>query len=416
MTYTYVAVNDKNKKYKNEMAAETKEEVRRLLKERGLTALIIEEKKDAVTENSQKSIWQRDLNVKDIHEVKIPKKKILAMSQQMSIMMKAGLNLSKAMEILIETEKHKQLKEILELVNKDLYNGVTLSVAMSKFVAFPPLLVNIVQAGEANGRLDTSFEQVALILEKELNLTGKVKSALIYPCVLIVATIAVVIIISTVVVPQFKAVFESFDQELPAVSQFVFTASDLFLAYWYIFVAVLAIVVISIRFAFMKNDNLAMWWAEKKMFLPVIGDVIRITYMARFCRMLSTMTDAGVSILRALELSRDVVSNIYLKDCLNQVIEDVKIGTPINVSMSRYPIFDSLIVSLLKAAEESGQLSEALKRISDTYEERANESTKRLTELMTPIIIIIMAVVVGGIVISVVVPMFQIYDMVLAET
>ena len=413
MTYTYVAVNDKNKKYKNEMQANTKQEVRVLLKERGLTALIIEEKKDVGDENSKKSIWQRDLNVKDIHEVKIPKKIILGMSQQMSIMMKAGLNLSKAMEILIENEKNKQLKEMLILVNKDLYNGVTLSVALSKFVAFPALLVNIVQAGEADGRLDNSFEQVSLILEKEISLTGKVKSALIYPCILIFATIVVIVIVSTVVVPQFKSVFANFGKELPAVSQFVFKSSDLFMAYWYIFVVVLAVLILGIRIIFTKNPNLVMWWAEKKLYLPAIGDVIRITYMARFCRMLSTMTDAGVSILRALELSRDIVNNIFIKDCLNQVIEDVKIGTPINVSMSRYKIFDSLLISLLKSAEESGQLSDALKKISDTYEERANEATKRLTEIMTPVIIMIMALVVGTIVIAIVVPMFQIYDMVL---
>lgn len=415
MTYTYVAVNEKNKKYKSEITAENKAEVRQLLKDRGLTALIINEKMTAVEANNDKKFWEKDLNVKDIHDQKIEKKKLLTVTHQMALMMRSGISLSMAMEVMIDTEKDKKLREILNLIKKDLYNGVSLSAAMGKFKAFPLIVVNIVQAGEANGRLDLSFEQSTIILEKEIKLTGKIKSAMIYPIILLVLTIGLIILLSVLIIPQFEGLFSNFGADLPGITKFTMAMSDVIMNYWYIIIGVIVLIVLTIKYLLTK-DNIAMLWAEKQLSIPIVGTVIKITAVARFCRMMSTLTDAGVSILRSLELSRDVIDNLYIKDCLNQVIEDVKIGTPINVAMARYKIFDSLLISLLRAAEESGQLSDALRKTSDLYEEQADESTKRLMEFMTPATIAIMAVVVGTVVISVVVPMFGVYDVILVGT
>ncbi len=412
MKYTYIAVNEKNKKYKSEITANSREEAKRLLQMRGLTALKIDEFVDTAESNKSKNLWERDLNFKDIHDVVIPKKKVLTILHQMSIMMKAGISLSLAMEVMLDTEKDKDMRKILEEMNKDLYNGISLSASMGKFKAFPDLIVNIVQAGELNGRLDLSFQQSSLITEKEVALNAKLKSAMIYPLILITLTIALIIILSVVVIPQFEGVFNTFGAELPAITQMTVSVSDFLINYWYIVIAVAGIIAISWKLAMKYSDSAAMWWAKNQLKIPIVGNVLSVTYVARFCRMLATLTDAGVSIVDSLSIARDVIGNLYMTDCMQQIIEDVKIGTPINVAMSRWPIFDPLLVSMIRIGEESGQLTDSLNKMSELYEDQANEATKRMTDAMTPAMTIVLAVVVGTVVVSIMIPMFGMYDVI----
>lgn len=331
---------------------------------------------------------------------------------QMGLMMKAGISLSLAMEVLIDTEKDKNVRSILAEINKELYNGVPLSGSMAKFRAFPAIVINIVQAGEANGRLDMSFEQCALILEKEISLSGKIKSAMGYPIFLLGLTVVLILVLSILVIPTFANLFASFDSELPGITQFIMGVSDVIIHYWYIIIAAVLALVFGFKALKKYNESFAMRWSQVQLKIPLVGTVMRLSHISRFCRMMATLSDAGVSILRSLELSRDVIPNLYMKDCMNQIIEDVKIGTPINVSMSRYPVFDSMLVSMIRVGEESGMLADSLKKMADMYEQQADESTKRLTDAMTPAMTILIGVVVGTVVISIVVPMFSMYDIV----
>jgi type IV pilus assembly protein PilC len=156
-----------------------------------------------------------------------------------------------------------------------------------------------------------------------------------------------------------------------------------------------------------------MWWSTTMLKIPLIGEVLRLNQISRFSNMMATLTESGVNILSALELSRDVVSNKYVADCLNQVIEDVKIGTPMNVSLSRYPkAFDPMFVSMVRVGEESGMLGDALTKMADMYEEQANDATNRMTDAMTPAMTIVIAGVVGFFVIAIVQAMFGMYDVI----
>ena len=147
--------------------------------------------------------------------------------------------------------------------------------------------------------------------------------------------------------------------------------------------------------------------------IPIIGEVFRLTNVARFANMMATLTESGVNILDSLTLARDVITNLYMKDCLNQVIEDVKIGTPINVSMNRYKaVFDSLFTSMVRVGEESGQLSDSLTKIAGMYEDKANDATQAMTDAMTPAMTVIIAVIVGFVVISIVTAMFGMYGVI----
>ena len=233
-----------------------------------------------------------------------------------------------------------------------------------------------------------------------------------YPIFLLGLTVVLILVLSILVIPTFANLFASFDSELPGITQFIMGVSDVIINYWYIIIAAVLALVFGFKALKKYNESFAMRWSQVQLKIPLVGTVMRLSHISRFCRMMATLSDAGVSILRSLELSRDVIPNLYMKDCMNQIIEDVKIGTPINVSMSRYPVFDSMLVSMIRVGEESGMLADSLKKMADMYEQQADESTKRLTDAMTPAMTILIGVVVGTVVISIVVPMFSMYDIV----
>ena len=413
MKYTYLAIDGKNKKYRSEVVADSREDVKRILAERGMTPLEISESKDSVNDGQDNLPWyKRDINLKEIHEVVLDKKKVLTTCHQMAIMMRSGISLSMAMEVMLDTEADKTMKRILTIVSNELYNGVPLSQSLGSFKTFPEIVISLVAAGEANGRLDMAFENAADILHREITLSAKIKSAMMYPLFLVGLTLGMIIVMSLFVLPSFANVFLSFGSDLPALSKAVMGFSDFMLGWWWLVLLIIIGIVVGFKFLLQYNDSFAMWLAEFLLKIPIIGDVMRNTYVARFCNIMATLTDAGVSILRALELSRDVISNIFMKDCLTQVIEDVKIGTPINVSMSHYEVFDSILVSMVRVGEESGMFSDAMHKMADLYQEQADESTKRLTEAMTPAMTIIVAGMVGIVAVAIVMPMFGMYGVV----
>ncbi len=412
MEFSYVAVNEKNRKYRNRMTANTKEEVKRKLEQRGLIAISINE----VKKDSQEDIpiWQRDLGgSKDVHTLKISNKRLLTFMHQMALMIRSGISFSVAMAVMCDTEKDKNMLRILQEITANLYNGITLSQSLSSFKTFPTVYVNIIQTGEANGRLDEAFDKCVSLLKKEITLKNKIKGAMIYPIFLLILTIGLIIVMSVVVLPSFKGLFESFDSELPIMTQITMGISDVLIHYGWLIILIIVAIVVTIRILYKKNYSFCMWWSTFQLKIPIIGEVLRLNQLTRFANMMATLTSSGVNILYALELSRDVVGNKFMSDCLNQVIEDVRIGTPINISLSRYPkAFDPLFVSMIRVGEESGMLSDSLNKMADMYEEQATDATQRMTDAMTPAMTIIIAGIVGFVVISIVQAMFGMYSVI----
>ncbi|WP_337400883.1 type II secretion system F family protein [Ruminococcus sp.] len=414
MEFSYVAVNEKNRKYRNRMTANTKEEVKRKLEQRGLIAISIDEVKKGSQEDIP--IWQRDLGgSKDVHTLKISNKRLLTFMHQMALMIRSGISLSVAMAVMCDTEKDKNMLRILQEITANLYNGITLSQSLSSFKTFPTVYVNIIQTGEANGRLDEAFDKCVSLLKKEITLKNKIKGAMIYPIFLLILTIALIIVMSIVVLPAFKDLFESFGSELPIMAQITMGISDVLLHYGWLVVLIIVAIVVTLRILYKKNYTFCMWWSTFQLKIPIIGEVLRLNQLTRFANMMATLTSSGVNILFALELSRDVVGNKFMSDCLNQVIEDVRIGTPINISLSRYPkAFDPLFVSMIRVGEESGMLSDSLNKMADMYDEQATDATQRMTDAMTPAMTIIIAGIVGFVVISIVQAMFGMYSVITA--
>jgi type IV pilus assembly protein PilC len=410
LQYHYTAVDLKNKKSHGFIQADNKAAGIAKLLEEGLTAL--ELTGTAEENSSQKSIWEMEIGSSDIHKAKYPKKKLLAMMHQMGIMMKAGVSLSMAMNVLIDGEKDKKVRKILSEMNEDLYTGVPISAAMVKFKAFPEIVINIIQSGEANGRLDTAFERCAVILEKEMTLTSKLRGAMGYPIFLLILTVFLMIVMNAMVLPIFASVFKQFGANLPAITIFVMSFSNFISSYWYLILLVIFLLVFTFIILKKYYQPFSTQADRFTLKVPGIGPLLRQSYIARFCRIMSSLVESGVDIVKALEISRDVIPNRFMKQQLTQVIADVKVGSSIHTSVAQFPIFDTLLVSMLKVGEESGMLFETLDKMATLYEEQTDESTKRLTSMMEPAMTIIIAVIVGTVVISIVLPMFGMYGVV----
>ncbi len=390
-------------------ASDKNEALERLLGS-GLTALSLEAEGGAAGE--KEAFWEKDIFAQDIHKAKVPKKLLLNMLNQMALMMKAGVSLIMAMDVMIEGQKDRTFRKILQEMKQDLLGGITVSASMSKFRAFPEMIVSMIRSGEENGRLDTAFERCALIQENEMTLVGKMRSAMIYPCLLLGLTVVLLIVLNTMVLPSFAGIFKQFGANLPALTLNVIAVSNFMIHRWYVIVGTVVGVVAAYKAARRFSGSFVLRTDALKLRFPVIGNVLRLSLIARFSRVMASLVEAGVNVVHSLEIARDIVPNRLIQTQLSQIVEDVKVGVAINASMARFPTFDSLLVSMTKAGEESGMLSDSFGKMAELYDQRANESTKRMTALMEPIMTIIIAVVIGTVIISVVQPMFGIYGIV----
>ncbi len=402
-------MNARNQKKEGAIEAETQNDAVAQLRQKGLVVQDI----SALGSDSDEptSIWQMDLGG-DIHTKKIQAKKLLMILSQLGMMMKAGINLSLTMEIMIQSEKDVSMKKILKEINESLYTGFTLSQAMRNFAGFPPIYISIIEAGEANGRLDEAFEQCAQICKKDIALSGKIRSALMYPLFLIVLVIAVVIILCVFVLPTFAGVYDSFGGDLPGLTVAMMGLSDFLIGYWWLLIIVTVGVVVGLRTLKKTNADFQMWWAEMQLKIPLVGPIIRQNSLARFCRLMSTLTDSGIPIHKAMALSRDAVPNKYVQEKVQAVLDDVQIGVSINAAMAKHPVFDPILVSMIRVGEESGMLGDSLHKMADLFEDQADESTTKLTDMMTPIMTVVIGVVVGTLVVAMILPMFGMYGLV----
>lgn len=412
MKYKYTAMNSKNQKKEGAIEAETKNQAITILRDKGL---IVQEIVEAASSDEPTSIWQMDLGG-DIHTKKIKLKRLMQFMNQMGMMMKAGINLSLSMQIMIDAEKDVSMKRILKEINEGLYNGLTLSQAMRNFAAFPSIYISIIEAGEANGRLDMAFEQCALIAKKEIALSGKIKSALMYPIFLLVLVVALVVILCVFVLPTFKDTYASFGAELPGLTLAVMGLSDFLIGYWWLILIIVGGVWIACYLLNKNSAEFRMLMAKVALKIPLIGPILRLNSLARFCRLMSTLTDAGIPIHKAMSLSREVIPNVYIKEKIQAVLNDVQLGVTINAAMAKHPVFDPILVSMIRVGEESGMLGDSLFKMAELFEAQTDESTTRLTDSMTPIMTVVIGVVVGTVVVSMILPMFGVYSVIDAGT
>ena len=220
------------------------------------------------------------------------------------------------------------------------------------------------------------------------------------------------IILCVFVLPTFAGVYESFGGDLPGLTKFMMGFSDLLIHWWWLIIIVIVGLVFGFRTLKKSNADFAMGWAKLQLKIPLVGPIIRQSSLARFCRLMSTLTDAGIPIHKAMALARDVVPNLYVRENVQAVLDDVQIGVTIHEAMGKHPVFDAILVSMIRVGEESGMLGDSLRKMADLFEAQTDESTQKLTDMMTPIMTVVIGVVVATLVISMILPMFGMYSLV----
>ncbi|MBN1477007.1 type II secretion system F family protein [Candidatus Sumerlaeota bacterium] len=333
---------------------------------------------------------------------------LASMYRQMSDLLGSGITLVRALTTVAEQTPNEQLRAILEQINADVSGGDSMAQAMAKHPkVFPRLQCSMVRAGEAGGMLPNVLERLADFAEQEEELRSKIWSAMAYPLVMMAAGAVAIVVLITVVIPRIIKIFEDIDQALPGITVFLIWVIDTVQAYWWAILGVIAVLVVGF-WNLVRTDEGRLLVDRFLLRTPVLGTVILKREVAKFARTLGALIKNGVTILSALEIVIDVMSNQVIRREVEQIPLDVTQGEGISRTLQGSKIFPPVVVNMIAVGEETGHLDDALLRIADSYERQVDRSVKTLTSLIEPLIIVAMAVVVGFLVIAMLLPIFSI--------
>ncbi|MDQ3517159.1 MAG: type II secretion system F family protein [Gemmatimonadota bacterium] len=338
---------------------------------------------------------------------KIKMKDIVIFTRQFSTMINSGLPLVQALDILSKQSESKALQEVTRQVVYDVESGHTVADALGKHPkAFSELYVNMVAAGEAGGILDTILMRLATFMEKNDALVGKVKSAMMYPGVIMsVAAIAIVVLL-IFVIPVFETMFASVSMALPLPTRIVIGASKFLQAYWWAVGAGLWAFVFALRRYYATSSGKLM--IDKLLLkVPVLGDLIRKSSVSRFTRTLGTLISSGVSILDGLEITAKTAGNRVIHDAIMESRASIAGGDTISAPLQRSQVFPPMVISMISVGEQTGGLDEMLSKIADFYDTEVDTAVSAVLSLLEPVMIVFLGVIVGGMVVAMYLPIFD---------
>jgi general secretion pathway protein F len=342
---------------------------------------------------------------------RIREKDIMTFTYQLGVLLEAGFNLDRSLSILSELTEKKKLKELLKKVNSYVRSGRSFSDALSRFPSiFPLFYVNMVKAGEAGGFLEDVISRMAVYLENSQELKDDVRSALIYPSLLITAGGVAVIVLLTFVVPQFTKIFTDMGETLPLPTVILLFISNTLVNYWWIILLFLSGIFLSAR-RYLKSENGRRYWDSLKFRIPVLGRLFKEVAVSRFARTLGTLLGSGVPILNAFQIVKGTLGSEKISGIIYSVREAARKGRGISESLRNSDIFPPIAVHMITVGEETGRLDEMLIKIADRFDIEVRTTVKRLLSLLEPALILIMGVVVGFIVIAMLIAIFSINEL-----
>lgn len=332
---------------------------------------------------------------------------IAIFSRQFSTMISAGLPVLQALNILVDQVEDKTFKNVLSKVRDDIGAGANLSDAMSKFPnVFSPLYCNMIKAGELSGALDQILDRLSTYLEKSEALVQKVKGAMTYPVTIIIVSLLIVIILMVKVVPTFATMFESFGKGLPLPTKILVEISN-FEQKWAL-AQIAGIVVIGFLFSVIKRTEKGGYIIDKYMInLPIIGQLVKKSAVARFSRTLGTLLKSGVQILDALETVARSAGNKVIEKALLGVRASVREGQSLTEPLKAAGIFPNMVIQMVSVGEETGKLDDMLLRMADFYDQEVDTAVESLLSMLEPMIMAFLGIVVGGMVVGLYLPMFM---------
>jgi type IV pilus assembly protein PilC len=409
-SYAYTAINASGLELRGEVQAATAAAAREQLRVQGLLAEQLEEVSSGAAAESVGSSTRGGAKRRDR---KVKPRVLQVFSRQFATMIDAGLNVVTALSILEEQTDDTHLAVVIGEVRSDVEGGALLSEALAKHPKiFSRIYVSMVEAGEAAGILDNVLDRLATQIEKEANLKRRVKGAMVYPTMVISFAFLVLVAMLLFIVPIFQKLYKQFNGQLPKLTQFMISASELLRSRWYVIFPAIALTI----FLFHRWKGSAggrKRWDRFKLKVPMkIGDVVLKVTMARFARTLSTLVAAGVDIIKALEITGTTSGNWVVEDALRDMREQVHAGVPIAQPLIEHPVFPPMVGQMVKIGEETGELDGMLGKVADFYEEEVDATISALTSIIEPIMIILVGCMVATIILSMYLPMFKLLTLI----
>ena len=396
--FSYVAVDKRGKEKRGSLEAETRERALEQLKAEGLIPVSVREQgalNKEIDFSIGKKVKPRDLSV---------------FCRQFVSITQAGVPMKEALQMLSEQTENKWLKRAISEVLLNVEKGNTLADSMrSQPDIFPPMLVNMVEAGEQSGSLEMAFSRMAVHFEKEAKLKATIKKATIYPIILVIAAIGVIAVMLLFVIPIFIDMFADLDIEMPAITMFVMNSSRWMTSHWYVVLAIIVGVVAAYKLIYRTTQG-RLTIDRIKMKMPLFGKLTVKTACSQFARTMSTLLMSGISTIDALETTSKIVNNIHYTNAMLKAREEVMKGVPLSEPLEASGIFPPMVYHMTGIGEETGNVEEMLEKMADYYDEEVEMTTQSVLAAMEPIIILFMALIIGTLVIAVIWPIASMYN------
>ena len=386
--------NDRNgRKSKGEVLASSPAIARVQLRKQGIVAKSVKKKSKPLTALGAKKITPADIAI---------------FTRQLATMLKAGVPLVQAFEIVAEGSDNEKMRELITSVRTDVSSGTGLAGALGKYPQhFDELFCSLVASGEHSGTLEVMLDRVATYKEKTEALKAKIKKALTYPVAVIVVAIIVTAILLVKVVPQFAETFQGFGSDLPGFTLFVLRISDWVQDWWFMLLLLFFAAGYIFSQAKRRSKRFADWIDSVALKIPIIGSIVHDAVMARFSRTLSTTFAAGVPLVEALESTAGAAGNAVYSQAIRHIRDDVTTGTALAISIRTTGLFPTMLLQMTAIGEESGSLDDMLGKVADHYEAAVDNAVDSLSSLMEPLIMSVLGVLVGGLMIAMYLPIFM---------
>jgi len=395
--YNYTATDFQLKRKSGQITASSSREARRLLREKGLFVLDIKEYKPIERKNINFSLTKPKINVKEI----------TLFSRQFATLIEAGIPISRSLYILTQNTRNKQFAKILNNIRTQIEQGTSLSVALSKYdKIFPPIYIDMVASGEVSGALHEVLDRLASYMENEKSIKSKVKSAFIYPAIVLVVAIAVVFLMLIYVIPKFIPIFEDMGEQLPLPTRMLLNLSEFMQTSWWMLIVGFLVMLIAI--GIYRQTPMGRKQTDiLKLKIPIIGDVISKSAIARFCRTLETLQRSGVPLIQSLGIVGKTSGNYVIQRAVENSITSLENGEGISAPLAESGAFPVLVTQMISIGEETGELEQILTKIADFYEEEVGIAVATMTSLIEPIITVFLGVLIGFIAVAIIMPMYE---------
>lgn len=408
MKYRYLAIDSDGKKIKGIIDAENEASAIYHIRNQDLSPVSVSPYKEKA-----EHFWEIEIMEPDVHKLKMKKKDLMQFADKMSIMLRAGVTLSMAMDVIVSSEKNRRYKKIYRAILTDLYGGAALADSMRTFEAFPDVVVNMVASGEKTGKLDWSFSKIAELYQKEMALSGKISSAFAYPAFLIGLMVVMFVVMTTFVLPKFSSMYDGFGAELPAITQFMMAVSNFLINYgWILLLVILAAVgafILMLKYLPGFKNKVS----QVTLKIPVYGHLSMVSNTCNFSQISSALLQSGVEVVDSIRIAATVIKNKHICTAVEGALEGVEQGSKLHTAFQKLNIFEPLFISMIQIGEEASMLPDTFQKMADLYEAESSETTRKLTSILEPMLTLLIGLVIAVLVVSIILPMFNMYSVIL---